>query len=388
MTIETAWADFHSRMAALGELITGPDYPADSRLRAEGFRYLTRLQHFALQWFVEFGDPNHPAFMRFDDDVTRWGAPNSDNNYLRARIAAGNVYRITGNLTGTKEILLSIQAGDMALGRPEVLQEFTFEDLKLGNDGSVEILVGGERAGDNWLPLEDGADHFLVRQYILDWEHGPIAELQIERVAAPGEALAPTLTGEQLAAALDQAANWVEKSTVYWHGYVAMISQNTKANTLMKPRRPVGAAVNMLFGGTCWDLAEDEALIIEFDPPQATYWSFQMYSPTWLETLDFTNRLTSLNNGQARIDSDGRVRIIVAHRDPGYQNWLDTTGLTTGLMSYRWVRPVNAPEPVSRVVRIDELQSEFPAETPRFSVEQRRLQLEARRRGVARRFRR
>ena len=44
-----------------------------------------------LQWAVEFADPDFPAFYRHDDDITKWGGPNVDNTYLRARVRG--VYR-------------------------------------------------------------------------------------------------------------------------------------------------------------------------------------------------------------------------------------------------------------------------------------------------------
>lgn len=43
-----------------------------------------------------------------------------------------------------------------------------------------------------------------------------------------------------------------------------------------------------------------------------------------------------------RKDTDGKILLIVAHRDPGYANWLDTTGLKRGQMNFRDYRS-NAP---------------------------------------------
>jgi hypothetical protein len=49
MGVEASWARFLERMQALGERITEADFPDDPRLRAEGYRYLSRLSVFALQ---------------------------------------------------------------------------------------------------------------------------------------------------------------------------------------------------------------------------------------------------------------------------------------------------------------------------------------------------
>jgi hypothetical protein len=78
---------------------------------------------------------------------------------------------------------------------------------------------------------------------------------------------------------------------------------------------------------------------------------------------------------------------VLAHTDPGIQNWIDTCGYQEGLVSYRWVRPTEAPVPTSTVLDLAELAAHLPASTPPFSTEDRRAQIAQRRRGIARRFR-
>ena len=36
------------------------------------------------------------------------------------------------------------------------------------------------------------------------------------------------------------------------------------------------------------------------------------------------------------VGDDGMQRWVVAHRDPGVQNWIDTTGVPRGFLSHRW----------------------------------------------------
>jgi hypothetical protein len=178
MTMKDAWQNYHERIQALGGLITESDqFPTGPREQAEGFRYIARLSQFAMQWFVEFGDPRHPAFFRFIDDVLKWGSPNSDNNYLRARVDEHLTYVVRGNIQGVGELLVSVQNGDMSQGQDQVLAEISLGELIVGDDGSLEIWVGGEPRDGNWIPLLEGADHLLIRQYILDWENDAPAEL-------------------------------------------------------------------------------------------------------------------------------------------------------------------------------------------------------------------
>ena len=134
--------------------------------------------------------------------------------------------------------------------------------------------------------------------------------------------------------------------------------------------------------------AVGEALLIECEPPQARYWSFQLYSIPWFESLDVANRLTSLNDVQVIVDVDGLVRVVVAATDPGLTNWLDTEGRADGLLSYRWVWSETTPVPRCQVVSLAELDSEVPAAAQRLDPTARRAQIAARRAALARRFRR
>ena len=56
----------------------------------------------------------------------------------------------------------------------------------------------------------------------------------------------------------------------------------------------------------------------------------------WGESFDYANHITSLNGFQSERDPDGAVRYVIAHRDPGVPNWLDTTGQPEGFMAPRW----------------------------------------------------
>jgi hypothetical protein len=98
--------------------------------------------------------------------------------------------------------------------------------------------------------------------------------------------------------------------------------------------------------------------------------------------------VTSLNDRQLRVDDDGVIRVVLSPTDPGVQNWLDTSGLRQGLFTYRYVRPTTSPTPKVELVDAGEARSHLPTSTPAFSLELRREQIAARRRGVARRFRR
>jgi hypothetical protein len=384
--LDAAWSAYAARLKAAGERITGEGFPADPRLRAEGYRYVSRLANLAHQIYVEFGDPGQPVLFRYGDSTTPFGATNVDNNLYRANLDASGTYLVTGNVRGVKELLFSVQDGEFVFGRTTVLAEAALDDLVVGDDGRLELTLGGPEQPANWLPLAPDAVYLNVREFVGDWEHDALADLCIERLGGAGPSAA--LTPGELIAGLEAAASWVEASVRVWNEFGAMLEQVTAVNEFPAPRWAEGGADNMLHGAARWQLEPDQALVIELERPDVTYWSFQTYLLEWLVPFDFTNRVTSLNDGQARVDDDGRIRLVLSHADPGVHNWLDTSGLDHGLVTYRYVRAKRAPRPAATVVALDEVRAHLPASTPPCMAEERRAQIAARRRGAARRFRR
>ena len=68
----------------------------------------------------------------------------------------------------------------------------------------------------------------------------------------------------------------------------------------------------------------------------------------WGESPDYANHQSSLNGHQTWMGEDRVQRWVVAHRDPGVQNWLDTTGLRKGYLSHRWAYSELPPQETGR----------------------------------------
>lgn len=109
-------------------------------------------------------------------------------------------------------------------------------------------------------------------------------------------------------------------------------------------------------------------------------------------SLDYANHFGSLNGHQLTRDSDGHIRLVIAHSDPGVANWVETTGLAEGFMAPRWAyseTPAQEqwPSITATVVPFDQIREALPVETAFATPEQRLRQLAIRRRQVYRRFR-
>jgi hypothetical protein len=126
-------------------------------------------------------------------------------------------------------------------------------------------------------------------------------------------------------------------------------------------------------------------VIIEFTPPACRHWSLGLANWYW-ESLDYATCQTSLNGHQAALDRDGVFRGVIAHDDPGVANWLDTSGLTTGTLTARFLLASAAPEIAFRIVPLEDVASALP-NAPRIDAPERARIIEVRRRAVERRWR-
>lgn len=382
-----AWIDYCDRIKATGLQILGDEFPGSESERADGFRHLTRMVAMGLQWEVDFADPDFPAFYRHDDDVTKWGGPNVDNSYLRTRIDGRSTYRLSGDISTIHDLIVSTANGDMHDGKLDVAGDFDASQLAVDPEGRFELMIGPDVDPKSGIRTPPDHSRLEIRQYFDDWEKDSPAEFHIERVS-PGPAVPAEPTPAGIARRIDAAATWVERTIPFWREWMEQRSNGVKPNELRPPSSVPGGSSDIFYGGGHFELAPDEALLIETERPTARYWSFQWYTNAWFESPDFGNRQSSLNGSQTHVDADGRVRIVVSQRDPGVQNWLDVAGHRAGMLTYRWIWSKDAPTPTARVISVDEIREYLPDDTPAFDEEDRRRQIGVRRAHVERRFRR
>jgi hypothetical protein len=345
----TAWHRFCDRLRDLGDEILGDEYPSSPRDRAEGYRALIRKMVYATQLELEAGDPSFPTFVRLQDPYNQWGGPNPDNVYLRANIDPAATYRVWGDVRGVRQAIFSLHEGDMQLGEFGVYGECSLDQLAAPG-GRLELFIApqpppGRRPG-NCIVSDPKARIFTIRIYQSDWERDATPPFHIARVGNEGVPR-PALEPAALDRALERAATWVEKSTRFWNAHTRNAWQRSVPNSIGAATAASGGADNIAYGNCMWELDADQALLITTEVPDADYWAFTLHTLGWLESGDFAERQTSLNHTQAHVDDDGMVRIVVAHRDPGIANWIDTEGRERGMLVYRWIwarsKPAGGP---------------------------------------------
>ena len=314
------------------------------------------------------------------DAVFKWGMDCPDCLYTGAGLRGGDTYRLWGNRGTARYVGLQTMAG-MASTANVLLDE-----IDLDSNGDFEIILSADEHAGNWLKIAEDATQLVVRHFFYDWDTEVASSLSIERLSGPP----PTDTRAKpidpraaMARQLVALGDFVEANLDFFLQFATPESPNT-FNPPFDGTAMGAAAENRPVIGS-FQLAPDEALVVEVEPPQGLYWSYSIGNPWW-ETIDYARHQSSLNGHQAAIDADGVLRVVIAHEDPGIANWLDTAGHGEGPVILRCVRTENAPVPTTRVVPFSEVAQALPEDSRRVSPEERDTVMDGRARAVARRF--
>ncbi len=99
-----------------------------------------------------------------------------------------------------------------------------------------------------------------------------------------------------------------------------------------------------------YELAADEALELDLAFPPCAYASVALWN-RFSQSVDRRFHCSTLNHREVVVDPDGHTRIVVAHRDPGVPNWLDTGGRIRGTLFFRFLLAESAPQPIVSTVK-------------------------------------
>lgn len=350
------WSDFCRALERAGSAVLREGSPHDAFDRAEGYRYLSRLTRVALESYVEFADPAAPVLRRPAHETVKIGADNPDNHYQSAAISGEHRYRITGTRGTVHYLGFGTYAGSYgSSGRRGQTGYVEADDLAIDDDGRFEITLSCERPeAGNWLAMERDTSSLIVRQTFQDRATERIADLRIERIGANGPP-AP-LSAERLDAGLAAAAAYVAGTADLFCDWAESFKQRPNE---LPPFDPALASAahgdpHIRYYHGYFELAPEQALLVEFTPPRCDYWNFQLNNH-WMESLDYRHHRIDVNHHGAVAEPDGSIRLVVAGRDPGHPNWLDTAGHVRGTMCLRWIRADSHPTPRTRVVALSDL---------------------------------
>lgn len=347
-----AWSEFCDDLKTAGHVILSPGTPGDPLDRAEGLRYLSRLTRAGLEAFVEYNDPLFPEFRRMVHETVKMGADNPDNYYLNAQISGAYTYKITGQRNTVDHISFHTQNGNYgSTGGLAPCGKLGNDELEVEEDGSFEIFLGPEPKGGNWLKTEPDTSLVMVRQTFADRFTETPAEVKLINLSAP-EKPAP-FSAATMDEGLKTASMFVGGASLLFTRWAKGFQKHTNTLPLFDPgtSNAAGGDDSIIYYHSYWKLEEDQVLLIEVEPPACDAWNFQLNN-FWMESLDYRYFRISINKHSAVPEPDGRIRVMVAHRDPGHPNWIETAHHREGTMCWRWYRLHDGAEPVQPRCRV------------------------------------
>ncbi len=381
------WNDYLAHWAPVAErLVAKLRDPSDAYDRQELYQMMLSALaggHFGLV----SNDPDYPEFVPMLSSALNFAAPVPDFVYTYAPIDGVGSYRIAGH-RGTS-LFAFVTVSETYFTRTDKpkpgLANYDVDALTIGADGRFEVLLSAEKPKDwrgDWWYMDPKATNLGVRHAQYDWENEVDPRMSIERLDVP--AARPKPTAAEIAERMEEIAQWMEFSIQHWLIHLDASRKKGIVNRfeITDYSGFTGSSWPQVYLETLFEIAEDEALVIETEIPETVrYWSF-MLADELFATIDWTNRQSSLNGHQARLDADGRFRAVLSLRDPGVPNWLDTGGYLRGVIQNRWNQASSAPCPSMKRIKLADVRKHLPKDTPVVLPAERDQTLRRRRAGA------
>ncbi len=334
---------------------------------------------------ASFMKPPHHWFGRAVPG-SRWAGDSPDFIYRTIPIAHGGRYEIRGTATCAvpPTVNYSLMADNTAA--PVTLALLDSLAMDIAADGSFIITVDetpteGRR---NHIQTRPGAEFLMCRDALGDWLTQSANTLTVTRLNPDG--------GPKDEADMARHAAKIAIDGLYYTYYCTQSGAGQAPNDI-RPPMSSGA-----FGGmaTQWGtkgnicLEDDAAIIIRCNAAGAAFRNLTL-TDAFHMSIEYWRRTSSLNMLQMAPDEDGDFTFVIAHRDPGVHNWLDTGGLKRTIFGQRWQAfpPEGsgiAPWMTARLVRFADLKRELSDGVQQIDAEGRQEQLKLRQAGFLRRY--
>ncbi len=388
---QQAWSDYQRDIDQVRTSALASRWAQTPQGRPQVMYYISMLQAFGFNLYMgpRQAYPTFFSHLIFTPVEYAWGAPSPDFRYHWTAIDGARTYRISGRRGTTQWLHIQAQRGWWGDADQANIGSWDVDNFAINADGSFEIIASSTPQPGNWMKLDPTAHNtcLLVRDIWDDWQVEEGASVHIELLdPRPGDTV--LLSEEQIAERLGKIAFQTRFSVETFLRMNDDVMDAVGTNCFWLPTEdvtkiggnPLASYVKMMY-----DLGPDDAIIIECEIPNVRYWSLQLADHLY-QTTDYRFHQSSLNNRQALLDADGRVRMVLSARDPGVPNWIDPAGLMQGLAQWRWYLSDRFPVPTATLVPVSRVRDHLPADTPVITVEQRRHALADRRHEVERRM--
>jgi len=401
------WSDYIASLNEARELMLAQPQAQDPMVRDQGDYLLQELQGVAFDQYVKAA-PAYPNIFRYEFTPLEWGwgEPCPDFNYSYAYLDGAYTYRLWGRRSATSR-LVDIRMSEGFWGSEVIraLPPVNLNDLNVRRGEDFEIILSPDRHAGRWVELDPTAHNIklLITDVTLDWENDEPTQFHIERLGS-SENTPVIRPRDLLNLNIRRSGRFVEEHFKYFiRGNTKIISevgynQFPPPPSISNPYAAPGSGTKsassngmgspgQVYSRAIFSLQPDEALIVETSQPtDAGYWGVHL-NDYWGNWIDFMYHQSSLNMATAVGDRDGKVRFVIAHRDPGVPNWIDTTGSPMGSVLMRFKKFTGAT-PVQHATKVafNDVRAHLPQETATVMAEERRIRLAQRLKGARKRY--
>lgn len=392
--MESAWQHYFDTIAELKRLTFNQSWMAHPDARKAGHYHLAQMLAVGYNNVIA-PKQDYPVFydhLYAEPMVYNWGMKTPDFLTRYAFVNGNRTYRIWGKRGTTSWFEFSVYGYYMSEPPEKVsyIGTYDLDDFAQDTDGHFEIIASSRAHSGNWIQLEpDSPNNALhVRELCYDWVNEEPTEVHIETVDdLPPH---PMLFDEsEMIRRLEGAARLMR---IIVENFVIGEQQRIRttagvnafaAPTPIKPKS--GTNPGAKYVNAVYEIAPDEALIIEMPDPAAKYWNI-MVTDAWQQATDYIHHQSSLNGRQAVADSDGKYRMVLCKEDPGVPNWLDPVDSLVGFIGLRLYFAERLVIPTITRVASAEVREYLPKDTGAVTPEQRANALVTRRRAGLKRF--
>ncbi len=327
-------------------------------------------------------DPNHPRihavslYPHVTDGVAICGTkglhPSPDYIYRLAPVDDAARFVVKGKRPAEGPLAFEVSL----IGANEATQgNLSLGDLRFDPDGSFTITVDPQPAGGrpNHLQSAPGAQQLIVRDIFDRIERQRPMALTIERLDPPTRG---PLTIAEIVAGVPKQMTKAIRGTMAVTNAINVLD----ANVLKQPAfmNQGETLVTQAYSMGHFRLAEDQAFVIDITMGSAGY-AIIPATNYWGGIGDYLNHRTCISSGKAAANPDGSLTFVVARKDPGVANWVETDGLDEGTLCVRWTafKQDGGPMPTleAKLVKLENLDTTLPAGTPRVDAAGRRVQM-------------
>ncbi len=312
---------------------------------AEARRVMLHVLMHGLQAWLE-ADPARPFFTPFINQHKKMLGDNPDARYFSAVVDDTKRYRIRGNLADATYTSFTLELGATTEGDGigATLNDTQFE---ADENGDYEIILSAEKAAGNWLPMTRGASslttrHYYERKESINNDRMHHIPLDIRNMDAVPPRPAPT--DASIASGIRRVTGFVKGNVITMNADNSPSWVSPVPNQFVPPKKDDShdsityAARDNVYAMAPWVLAPDQALVMRGRFPKCRFCNVVLFN-RFLQTLNYEERVISLNRAQTVLDADGGFEMIIAHKDPGRPNWLDTEGRPYGIIFWRFQLP-------------------------------------------------